>query len=296
MILMSRPIRRREFLQGVAAAAVLSSVPGASNAEDAAGRSRTGQEAMTGDIVMLHGASAGGWCFDAFRRVFEGLGWTVHTPDLIGHGRDKAGADQKLVGMGLTEYRAQFAEALSKLPPQPVLLGHSMGALLAQQLAVSGVVRALVLVSPAPRADILPSSDSEKDLSQSLMGIASFWKTVINPDFDLACFYSLSRVPKDEQRAVFDQFGPESGLAYFQMFFWLLNKTLASAVKTEAVHCPVLCLSGTDDNLVSLETARATALPYRDAQFWEEPGHGHMLVVEPGAENIARRIENWIPA
>jgi pimeloyl-ACP methyl ester carboxylesterase len=76
----------------------------------------------------------------------------------------------------------------------------------------------------------------------------------------------------------------------------MLNKTLASAVKTEAVHCPVLCLSGTDDNLVSLETARATALPYRDAQFWEEPGHGHMLVVEPGAEDIARRIENWIPA
>ena len=99
-----------------------------------------------------------------------------------------------------------------------------MGAPLAQQLAALGLERALILVSPAPRAGILPSSDSEKDLSQSLMRIPSFWKTVINPDFDLACFYSLICVPKDGQRAVFDKFGPESGLAYFQMFCWMFNE------------------------------------------------------------------------
>jgi pimeloyl-ACP methyl ester carboxylesterase len=40
-----------------------------------------------------------------------------------------------LVGVGLAEYRAEFAAALSALPPQPVILGHSMGAVLAQQLA-----------------------------------------------------------------------------------------------------------------------------------------------------------------
>jgi non-heme chloroperoxidase len=171
-----------------------------------------------------------------------------------------------------------------------------MGAVLAQQLAASGLGRALILVSPAPRAGILVSSDSEKDLAQILMGIPSFWKTVINPDFDLACFYSLNRVPKDQQRAVFEKFGPESGLAYFEMFFWMLDKAKAAAVDTAAVRCPVLCLSGADDNLVSLATARATALPYRDAQFWEEPGHGHMILVEPGADEIARRVAAWIPA
>ena len=216
----TRTLRRREFLQGAAALAVVSSVAGVSRAGEAAkSQSRNGHEGMRKDIVMLHGASAGGWCFDTFREVFEAKGWTCHTPDLIGHGKGKAGADQKLIGMGLADYRAQFAEGLNTLPPRPVLLGHSMGALLAQQLAAQGLAHALILVSPAPRAGIPPSSDCEKDLSQSLMGIPSFWKTVIDPVFDLACFYSLNRVPKDEQRAVFDKFGPESGLAYFQMFF-----------------------------------------------------------------------------
>ena len=54
---------------------------------------------MGKDIVMLHGASAGGWCFDKFREVFEGQGWTVHTPDLIGHNLRTAliGADGRIV-------------------------------------------------------------------------------------------------------------------------------------------------------------------------------------------------------
>src|SRR4029079_2944207 len=139
---------RRAFLQGAAALAVLSRVAGAARAGGAAkAQPRDGQEGMAKDIVMLHGASAGGWCFDTFRGVFEGKGWTVHTPDLIGHGRDKDGADPKRVGVVLAEYRADFAAVLKALPPQPVLLGHSMGALLAQQLAASGLARALILVS-----------------------------------------------------------------------------------------------------------------------------------------------------
>jgi non-heme chloroperoxidase len=47
--------------------------------------------------------------------------------------------------------------------------------------------------------------------------------------------------------------------------------------------------------MVSLETARATAAGYSGATFWELQGRGHMLVLEPGAEEIARRIALWLP-
>lgn len=243
---------------------------------------------------MVHGASEGGWCFDAFRAVFEAKGWTVQTPDLIGHGGDAADAKTKLIGVGLADYRTQLVPLLKSFASPPVLLGHSMGAVIAQQLAAMGLARALVLVSPAPRAGILPTSDSEKELAQGFMTIPSFWNTVINPDFDLACVYSMNKVPKDEQRALFDKFGPESGLAYYELFFWMIDKTNAAAVDTSAVSCPVLVLAGTDDHLVSLQTARTTASAYKQAVFWEEPGHGHMLPVEPGAEGIASRIADWI--
>jgi pimeloyl-ACP methyl ester carboxylesterase len=119
---------------------------------------------------------------------------------------------------------------------------------------------------------------------------------VINPDFDLAKVLTLNCVPEAEQRIVFDKFGPESGLAFFQMFFWMFDRARATAVDTDAVTCPVLCLVGSDDKIVSPQTARETARPYRNATFWELDGHGHMLVLEPGAEAIAQRIADWIPA
>lgn len=301
MNLKPRPLPRREFLEGAVAFAVLSGIAAkpkahASPEQTSEGQGGPGEQSVGKDIVMVHGASEGGWCFDQFRAVFEAKGWMVHTPDLIGHGRDAADAKTRLVGIGLADYREELVALLKSLASPPVLLGHSMGAVLVQQLAAMGLARAIVLVSPAPRAGILPTTDNEKELAQGFMTIPSFWKTVIDPDFDLACIYSLNKVPKQEQRAVFDKFGPESGLAYYQLFFWMIDKANAAAVDTEAVSCPVLCVAGTDDNLVSLATARATSAGYKQATFWEEAGHGHMLPVEPGAEKIASRIADWIPA
>jgi len=249
---------------------------------------------MAKDIVMLHGANAGAWCFDTFRTVFQDLGWTCHAPDLIGHGTRSADAAETLIGVGMADYLAELEAFLKTIGPRPVVLGHSMGAVLAQRLAAQGLARALILVAPAPRAGILPQSESEKKLSRDLMGLGAFWKTVINPDFELACFYSLNRVPEDQQRVVFDKFGPESGRAFFELLFWMLDSTGATMVDTKAVTCPVLCLAGRDDNLASIATAQATAAGYDGATFLELEGHGHMLVLEPGAEKIARYIADWL--
>lgn len=285
------PLLRREFLE---AALGLAMLPMLGN-RASAGAAGTGNQPMSKDIVMLHGANEGGWCFDKFKAVFQGLGWTCHAPDLIGHGTKAADAAKTLVGIGMADYRADLEIFLKTVPPQPVLLGHSMGGVLAQQLATSGLARALILVAPAPRSGILPPTDGEKKLGQDLMGLGAFWKTVINPDFDLARIYTLNRVPEADQRAMFDKFGPESGRAIFELFFWMFDRTGATMVDTGAVSCPVLCLVGADDKIVSPQTARATASAYRDATFWELKGHGHMLVLEPGADDIARRIADWIP-
>ena len=249
---------------------------------------------MAKDIVMLHGANCGGWCFDRFRDVFAGRGLTCHAPDLIGHGAAKADAQESLAGVGIADYRAQMAEFVKALPERPILLGHSMGAVIAQQLASEGLAEALILASPAPRAGIEPPTGPEKQLGQDLMSIGPFWTRVIDPNFDLACHYTLNRLPAEEQRRVFDQFGPESGRALFELFMWMFDQTGATSVETSAIRCPVLCLSGTDDRIVSIETARATASAYPGAPFWEIEGHAHMLLLEPGAEEIAGRVADWI--
>ena len=158
------------------------------------------------------------------------------------------------------------------------------------------LAKSLILIAPAPRSGILPAIDSEKQLDRDMMSLGAFWNTVINPDFDLAKVLTLNCVPEAEQRIVFDKFGPESGLAFFQMFFWMFDKTNATAVDIKRVRCPVLCLVGKDDKMVSSASARATASAYPGSTFWQLDDHGHMLVLEPGAEDIARRIASWIPS
>jgi pimeloyl-ACP methyl ester carboxylesterase len=285
---------RREFLEALLGLTVLPMLgKGGARAKTGA---KSGDHIMAKDIVMIHGANEGAWCFDQFKAVFEGLGWTCHAPDLIGHGAKAVDGGKNLIGVGMADYRAELEAFLTTVPPRPVLLGHSMGAVLAQQLAAHGLARALILVAPAPRSGILPPTEAEKKLDQDLMGLGAFWQSVINPDFNLARIYTLNRVPAAEQRALFDRFGPESGRAFFELFFWMFDRTLATAVDTASIACPVLCLVGADDKIVSPETARETAQPYRDATFWELEGHGHMLMLEPGADQIARRIADWIKA
>jgi len=57
------------------------------------------------------------------------------------------------------------------------------------------------------------------------------WNHVIDPNFDLAKIYSLNRLPADEQRRVFDQLGPESGQALFELFVWMFDQTGATVVE-----------------------------------------------------------------
>ncbi|ODR94923.1 hypothetical protein AUC70_03825 [Methyloceanibacter stevinii] len=249
---------------------------------------------MAETIVMVHGVNCGGWCFEPFRAVFEARGFECLTPDLIGHGADKTDGIEKLTGVGIADYRAQMRDLVAALPKKPILLGHSMGAVIAQQLAAEGLAEKLVLASPAPRAGILPSSDPEKQLGQDLMSLGPFWTRAFDPNFEIACAISLNRLTPDRQRQVFETFGPESGQALFELFFWMFDRAAATAVDTAAVTCPVLTLSGTEDNVVPLATAKETADAYPGSPFWALEGHAHMLVVEDGAAEIAGRIADWL--
>lgn len=248
---------------------------------------------MSKNIVFIHGAFAGGWCFDRFAAIFRSNGWTCSTPDLLGHGA-RLGIPGELAGKGLADYRKELETYLRTFAEPPVLIGHSMGAVLAQQLAAQGLARALVLISPAPHYGILPSTESERDAAKGFMYLGPFWTLVINPNYDVAAADSLNRLPEAEKYPVFERFGPESGQALFELFYWMLDNNKSSRVDFNSVKCPVLCLSGTDDRVVSISTAKATAAAFPQAEFWPVENAGHMLLVEPSADSIARKVASWL--
>jgi pimeloyl-ACP methyl ester carboxylesterase len=92
---------------------------------------------------MLHGAGGGAWECNVWARLFASRGWTVAAPDLqpVAAG---------LAATRLDDYRAQALAALVALPRPRVLVGASLGGLLALQC--SAAAEALVLVNPLPPA------------------------------------------------------------------------------------------------------------------------------------------------
>ncbi len=250
---------------------------------------------MAKTVLLIHGAFCGGWCFQDLMPVLTAHGFTCHAPDLrfhvCGPTRDP---DPRLAETSLADYTRDMAELAASFPEPPVVIGHSMGGLIGQQLAVKGLVRALVLLASGAPWGILPSTDDELALAMGLMQAAPFWDRALKPCFEVACRDSLASLAPEAQRRVFDQFGAESGRALFELFFWMFDKARTTAVDTVKVGCPVLVVAGSDDKVVSAVTGRKIAQLYPQATFHEAAGRGHFLIMEKGARQLAERCASWI--
>ena len=66
-----------------------------------------------------------------------------------------------VVGVSMSDYAADIAKLCDGLPEPPVLLGHSMGGLVAQLAARRAEIRALVLLAPSPPWGVVGSSLEE---------------------------------------------------------------------------------------------------------------------------------------
>ena len=246
------------------------------------------------EIVFIHGAFCGPWVFDDFRKPFERAGFRIHAPTLRHHG-EGAKPSRALGQTSLTDYAADLAKLIGDLDAPPILIGHSLGGLLAQMLAAKDLARALVLLAPCPPWGIMPSTLFEMASAQTMWLAGDFWNQPLMPDYGIAAANSLDRLPMAERQKVFARFVPESGLATFEIMQWALDAKRAAEVKAQDVTCPVLCLAGHDDKINPPSTVRRIAERYKGRAVYEElPGHSHWLVGEPGWEKIAARALDWI--
>jgi len=246
------------------------------------------------EIVFIHGAFCGPWAFDRFRKPFEAAGYRVHAPALRHHA-EGAKPSRTLGQTSLIDYAHDLAKLIAGLDSAPVLIGHSLGGLLAQMLAAKDLARALVLLAPCPPWGILPSTLFEIASAQTMWFAGDFWNQPLTPDYGIAAANSLDRLPPAERHKVFARFVPESGLATFEIMQWALDARRAALVHAPDVKCPVLCLVGRDDKINPPSTVKRIAERYKGRAVYEElAGHSHWLVGEPGWEAIAARALAWL--
>jgi pimeloyl-ACP methyl ester carboxylesterase len=241
---------------------------------------------MAPPLVLIHGAFCGGWAMTKLAHAFEAAGHRTRTPTLRHHPPPRQPRDLARLGTtSMTDYAADIEALIAGLGEPPVLIGHSIGGLIAQMVSAQSRVRALVLLAPSAPWGVLPSHWNEIASGFGLYMVnGNYWEQALIPVYEIAAGHTLSRLPEPERRAAFAQMVPESGRAVFETLHWWLDIT-----------CPVLCIAGGADAVNPPETVRRIAARYRSgATFRVYDEMGHWLIGEPGWERIAADALAWL--
>lgn len=247
-------------------------------------------------IVMIHGMFSGAWCWDNYRSIFERKGYVCHTPTLRHHDVDPAEPPTQTLGStSLTDYVEDLEKYVAGLSEAPIILGHSLGGLLAQKLAAKGLARCLVLLAPAQPGGI---NVLKWSVLRSFCGILKswcFWSKPYRLSFNAAVYAPLLLLPPEDQKSIYSRLVWESGRVVSEIGLWFLDPMRASRVDAAQVTCPVLIVAGSQDRMTPAAMIKKIYKKYRDVATYKEwPHHGHWIIGETGWEQTAEFICDWL--
>lgn len=228
-------------------------------------------------LLLVHGLGHGAWCWENWVDAAVEAGYPTHAVSLRGH----AGSAGRLRTATVGDYVSDVLRTAATLTEPPVLVGHSMGGLVAQLALARSRFRAGVLVAPVPPHPALGSllSVARRHPSDALRMVAFM-------SLPLRASYLFERLDDDAARRHCDRTGPESPLAQYQL---LLHRRPGRP----AGGAPVLVLGTPEDRLVPIGDVRRTARRY-GARLEEFPGTGHDLMLDEGWQEPFAAMDRWL--
>ncbi len=236
-------------------------------------------------VLCLHGLFAGSWVYERVLPLIAARGYPAAALSFRGH--PPAAPIPTIGRTSVAAYCHDAFEAARELE-RPIVIGHSLGGLVALLLASRNLVRAAVLVSAAPPRGISVFSRPLLLRMVRYLPALLLSRPFIPAARDLDALV-LNEVPEDQRPALRDRFVPDSGRAARQTVLGVYD------VPLRTLRAPLRVVGADRDRLVPLSVARRLARRY-DAPLHVARGHGHFLFAEPGWEAQVSAVLDWIDA
>lgn len=233
-------------------------------------------------VLFVHGLWASASLFDRYLPFAAERGWDAWAINLRGREGSRPLTD---VGRASLQDFAQDVRATMDELGEVVLVGHSMGSLVAQMVGSDPRVRALVLMCPIPPRGIVSLSgpvlrSSGPYLSRMLRGRA------------------FRPAREDQERIIMNRLDPDQGDAWFAASVAdsgvAARQIALGAVKVDAmrIRAPVLVVSAADDRISPPGLQLKIVRRYR-AVHRTFTGHAHLITLEPDWQTPAAAVLDW---
>lgn len=250
-------------------------------------------DAPHGRVVLVHGYGEHGGRYAHLAARLADSGYEVAAPDHRGHGRS---GGRPVAVESFDDYVAdlhRLTEALSAQgPPLPtVMLGHSMGGLIAMAFALEHEEELAGLILSAPALLAPRMSPMALRAGRLLARLAPDVGTVSLPVRRISrtpeVVDAYHRDPYVRRRRVRARLGAE-----------MLRVMADAAARMDRLRLPVLLLQGTDDALVDPGAARYVHehIGSPDRTLIEYPGLYHEIFNEPERERVIDDVLGWLAA
>ena len=253
---------------------------------------------MAKTTVFAHGAFLTPLCWEHWRSLFEAEGYDCLAPAWPGRDRPVealrgAQPDPELGRLTLGAVVKRYAAELAALDEKPIVIGHSIGGLVAQILVNRGAAAAGVAIQSTPPRGVF---------SMKVSYLRSNW-SVSAPFVDAGGPKVLTF--EEFQRHFANGLPPEAQKPAFERYIVPESRTVFRDARGEAgridfakTHPPLLLTAGVQDRVIPPRLSFNAYARYSQrgsiTDFKAFDGRDHSVIIGPGWQEVAEFVVSWL--
>ena len=261
---------------------------------------------MTKNVVFIHGLWIHSSSWRPWQDLFESKGYSTMAPGWPGDLETVAATRSNPDGLnnqGIAEICHHYADIIDQFDEKPIVVGHSFGGLIAQELLANNLVAAAVAIDPAPikGVKVIPFAQLRSGFPVLGNPINRSRTVALNEkQFKYAFGNTLTEDESNALHAAWTIPGPGRPLFEDATANFVRNSPAAIDTHT-AVRGPLLLTSGTEDHTVPKVVTLAVSKLYADnassvTDYHEYEGKGHSLTLDAGWNDVADDVLEWLAA